>query len=196
MLWGQDYYQSVVPRILALLLPSSSQTPSSHKRAAAFTLSRMLSASFQHHAITSGILLPLLHEPFLSPTTADDTPATPPDQSVAHLTPVESLKTLQTFLLHADPSPTELSTLLTPIAPEMYTLVSLCHSNKTADPSIRESLNGLLNTWGRIVSSSDVIDGLWRVAGESNGNWELGLEGFVRSAEYVMCSHNTFLMFI
>ncbi|KAF8490277.1 hypothetical protein JB92DRAFT_3010158 [Gautieria morchelliformis] len=172
----QDYYRFIIPRVLALLSSSSQQIPSSHKRAAAFTLSRMLSATFQHHVITSGILLPILHTPFVSPSAIE--PSVTPQEQSPHLTPIEALQTLQAFLLHADPSPTELSTLLTPIAPEIYTLFCLYRSSKTADPNVRESLNVLWNTWGRIVSSPDAIDGLWKVITGCCGNWELGLDGF------------------
>jgi hypothetical protein len=148
----------------------------------------MLSASSQHRAITSEILLPFFHQPFMSPTTESGLAAPPSgstSQPTSHLTPIEALQTLQTFLLHADPSPAEISTLLTPIVPELYTLASLYRSSKTADPNVRESLNALLSTWGRIVSSSDAIDGLWRIITGSGGNWELSLEGFMRSSKYV-----------
>lgn len=144
----------------------------------------MLSATNQHHTITAGILLPLLHRPF-DFSNSEAVQAMPPSQSTLLLTPMEALQALQTFLIHADPSPSELSMLLTPIVSELYTLASLYHSSKTGDPNVRESLHGLLNTWGRIVSSSDAIDGLWRIISGSGGNWELRVDGFMRLGKYV-----------
>lgn len=151
----------------------------------------MLSATNQHHTITAGILLPLLHRPF-DFSNSEAVHAMPPSQSTSQstllLTPMQALQALQTFLIHADPSPSELSMLLTPIVSELYTLSSLYHSSKTADPNVRESLNALLNTWGRIVSSSDAIDGLWRIITGSGGNWELRVDGFMRLGKYVCLS--------
>ncbi|KAF8524594.1 hypothetical protein BU17DRAFT_74714 [Hysterangium stoloniferum] len=172
----QAYFESMIPRVLALLLPSASeQTPSSHKRAAAFTLSRMLSSNFQHNSITSDILLPILHRPFLSPPSPGETEAS--EATILHLTPIDSLRTIETFLLHTDPSPTGLSTLLTPILPELYTLLSMYHASKIADPNIKESLQAMLNTWGRVVNSLDAVAGIWKIVSGFGGNWEINPEG-------------------
>jgi len=176
----------MIPRILALIFPANAQkTPPSHKQAAAFALSRMLSSKFQYHAIVSNILLPLLHDPFLrpSPLTSETSTKSIVDGIPSKLSPVEALLTLQTFFLHTDPSPTELSTLLTPIASELYTLLGLYRSSKTADPSTRESLGALLSTWGRVVVTSDVIAGLWGIISGEGGNWEVRFDGFVRAAK-------------
>ena len=147
----------------------------------------MLSPTFQHHAIACATLLPLLHTPFLSLEQAvnNTQPAssTPPQSS--RLSPIDALQTLQIFFLHTDPSPTELSTLLDPIVPEIYTLASLYRSSKIADPTVRESLNALLNIWGRIVDSSVASKSLWSVVSGIGGYWELGPGGFTRITKYV-----------
>jgi len=155
-------------------------------RVAAFTLSRMLSPTFQHHAIVAATLLPPLHMPFLSLERVVNNDEAVSLVASRHLSPIDALQTLQIFFRHTDPSPTELSTLLNPIVPEIYTLASLYRSSKTADPNIRESFNALLNIWGRIVDSSDVIRGLWDVVSGVGGDWELGLEGFTRVTKYFL----------
>ncbi|KIJ57123.1 hypothetical protein M422DRAFT_238692 [Sphaerobolus stellatus SS14] len=178
----EDYFRTMIPRIVALLLPSSTdKTPPTHKQAAAFALSRILAPNFQHHAIAAGILLPLLHDPFLKSPPITEQPSNTSDGAPSRLSPVETLKTLETFLLHADPSPTELSTLLNPIAPELYTLLGMYRSSKTADPSVREPLSALLSTWGRVVASSNVIAAVWKIVCGDGGNWDISLDGFVRS---------------
>lgn len=101
-------------------------------------------------------------------------------QEVFKLSALESLQTLQTFILFSDPSPVSLSILFTPIIPELYTLFALYRSSKVADPNIRESLGALLNSWGRIVFFEDAIEALWKIVLGTGGNWEISLEGFVR----------------
>lgn len=150
-----------------------------HRRASAFTLSRLLLKDFNHHHITSTIILPYFHNPFQPPLITENT------ESEARLTPTVALLTLQTFILNTDPSPEIISALLTPIITELYTLYSLCVASKTADPSIRETIYGLLITWSRVVLSPEVLEGIWSIICGSGGDWDLTLTGFTRSARYV-----------
>lgn len=166
-----------MPKIIAFLAPSSAEkTPVTHRRASAFTLSRLLLKDSNHYQITSAITLPYFHKPFQRLTESTESEELP--------APMVALLTLQSFVLNTDPSPEIISVLLTPIISELYSLYSLCVTSKTADPSIRETIYGLLITWSRVVSSSEVLEGIWSIICGSGGDWDLTLNGFSRSARY------------
>lgn len=168
----------IIPKILALLSPSSlEKVPTVHKRASAFGLSRMLLKEFGHYQVTSAIILSYFHRPFQPSSNMES-------QSSEELTAMDSLLALQTFLLNTDPSPQVISVLLTPIIPELYSLHTLYVTNKTADPSIRETIHGLLATWSRVVAPTEVVDGTWKIIFGYGGDWSLSPEGFSRSTRY------------
>ncbi|GJJ07060.1 hypothetical protein Clacol_001259 [Clathrus columnatus] len=150
---SENYFAMIAPKVIALLSPSTAEkVPAAYKRASAFTLSRMLIGKY--HQITTTLILPFFHKPFqLTPSTKDNA-------SEELLSAMDSLLTLQAYLLNTDPSP----------------------ENKTADPSVRETIFGLLVTWSRVASSTDVIDGIWKIISGYGGDWDLTLEGWVRSA--------------
>jgi hypothetical protein len=54
---------------------------------------------------------------------------------------------------------------------------------KTTDPLLKESMRGLLGTWGRVVVSSECFDNLWRVLEGAGGNWEIDIAGEIRRVE-------------
>ena len=54
---------------------------------------------------------------------------------------------------------------------------------KTADPLLKESVNGLLATWGRVVVSMECFDNLWRVLEGAGGEWEINIAGEIRNVE-------------
>jgi hypothetical protein len=178
----------LVPRILALLYNSS---PVTHRRAAAFTLSRMLSSdnSYGHQALAASIIIPTLHEPFLQSTPVGsqelprDSPLSLHVRVHYPLSPTEALSTLMTFIMHTDPSPTLISTLLSPIMPCLYALSAYMNRMKTTDPVSKEFVSGLLATWGRVVASDECFDSLWHVLKGAGGAWEIDIAGEIRKVE-------------
>jgi hypothetical protein len=87
------------------------------------------------------------------------------------------------LILHTDPSPALISILLSPIMPSLYTLSDHMNRMKTADPLLKESVNGLLATWGRVVVSMECFDNLWRVLEGAGGEWEINIAGEIRNVE-------------
>lgn len=176
----------IVPRIIAIL---SNPSPLTHRRAAAFTLSRMLATdgSYKYKSIVVIITSSILHDPFLQirNTTEHELsqPASAPSQLSYDLTSATALSTLMTFILHADPSPILISVLLSPIIPALYALSAYMDRLKTADPLLKESVKGLLATWGRVVESHECLDTLWRVLEGEGGGWELDIAGEIKKVE-------------
>ncbi|KAL4242026.1 Tango6 family protein [Abortiporus biennis] len=187
------YYQNVIPQLLDII--TSDNAPPIHKRSAAFSISRMLTYVHKSNSSTSSsssspsrILLPILHRPFLETLTGSFnlTLSTPPEtgeQPVTSLTPNSSLKILQIILTNTDPSPTLISTLLTPIIPSLYTLLYKLESLKTSDPSMLSSVRGLILTWGRIVETKEGVASLWLIIDGEGGNWKVGLDGEITRVE-------------
>ena len=175
----------IVPRILALLANSS---PLAHRRAAAFTLSCMLSpnSTYEHQALAASMVIPILHGPFLDVGTQElsqDSPSSLPAKVQHALSPTAAFSTLVVFIMLADPSPTLISTLLTPIMPCLYALSAYMDRTKTTDPMLKESMNSLLATWGRVVVSSECFDNLWCVLEGVGGAWEIDIAGEIRAVE-------------
>lgn len=97
-----------------------------------------------------------------------------------------SLRTIQVLLTNTDPSPHLISTLSTPIVPSLYALYVYLEGTKASDPLLRESLKGYLETWGRLVGSTEVISTLWRIIDGEGGTWHVDIAGTVsRTEEYV-----------
>ncbi|OJA14675.1 hypothetical protein AZE42_02399 [Rhizopogon vesiculosus] len=181
----KDYFQTMVPRILALMSsPSSASTSSSmsmmppaFKRAAAFTLARMLDSSAVHYALVASIALPMLHDPLSK--VSDDVSHDQRESDQSHLltTPISSLQTLHTLLLATDPSPSLFSSLLSPILPSLYSLHAHLSKMGIADPVLKEDVWTLMRTWGRVVEEGEGVRILWSLVGEnedSSGGWEGG----------------------
>ena len=199
-IYTQEYYRAIIPRLVILLTPElAPHVPLSHKRAASFTLSRML-----NDEIATSVLLPILHDPFLKlPPTfpveiedeSDPTPSTSTaagDLLTLNLSPSTSLHTLSTLLTNTDPSPHVISALLTPIFPSLYTLYEHFHPSRgrarASDPVIREVVNGLLATWAKVVGRNVVGKGLWEVVERGMGeaeewDWEMNAVGEIRKVE-------------
>lgn len=133
--------------------------------------------------IISRVLLARLHRPFLaepsSAVVADDLVEETPHTSDAtpELSSSEALDILQTLLTNADPSPTFITTLLTPIVPALYAILMHLEATKTSDPALKESVRGFLVTWGRVVGASEGIDTLWTVVLGEGGEWRVDVAG-------------------
>ncbi|KAG9038544.1 hypothetical protein FRB95_000765 [Tulasnella sp. JGI-2019a] len=158
----QTYYSLIIPRIMAILSPDDEavQTPApeSHKRAAALSISRMLATKpgAASHVMSNGLLRPF----------------GPPDlgSPVEQASATRSLQTLQDLLAHGDPTPTLPKYLLGSILPSLYALLAQLDSMRTADPSLKELVKGLLRAWVGTVDLNEAVNGWWNVL-RSGGGW-------------------------
>ena len=130
--------------------------------------------TYPHAALASSILLPMLHRPLLE-NTSDDAPA--------EATPSCALDRLVALVSNTDPSPELMTMLLSPVASALYSLKYHLDRTKTSDPTLKESVGGLLSTWGRIVSAEQGIDTFWRIVDGEGGHWEADLEGNIKRVE-------------
>jgi len=148
-------------------------------RAAAFTISRMLSPNdtVLYHELMSSIILSFLHQPFHD--VIEETDTTPSVRSLSQYTPAAALSTLITLVSNADPSPILIAALLSPITPALYSLFHHMEKVKTSNPSLKESLRGLLVTWGKIVSQQEGFDILWHIIMSSERVWQVDAEGHI-----------------
>ena len=175
----QEYYETIVPRVL-VLMSSEPNIPPAYKRAAAFSLSRMVLMDVASHnsTIASRVLLPILHGPFLKLT-----PDLVSELNSPATTPISCLQLIQTFLTNTDPSPTLISMLISPIAPSLYSLLSTLERTKTADPALREAVRGLLVTWGRIIEAQEGVAILWACVEDQGGQWSVDIAGELKKVE-------------
>ncbi|KAG9077312.1 hypothetical protein FRC06_008985, partial [Ceratobasidium sp. 370] len=174
----EAYMRVVLPNLITLLSPINSElqsqsVPTSYKRAAAFTLSRMLTTS---RALTLSIISPLLHGSLLpSLGTASLAPSVP-----------DTISVLTTLFTSTDPSPLLAQTIIEPILVPLYNLSAHLDSQRVSDPMLKESTHGLIRTWARLVSRDEAITGLWNIVqgvggwsvdGEAQWTWDVGEKG-------------------
>ena len=133
----------------------------------------------RHHTLVSRTLFHLLHDPVLLIT--PDSQST--EKITASLSPLETIDIVQTFLTNTDPAPTLVSTTLSPIATSLYALLGTLARMKTADPTLRESVRGLLLTWGRVVPVEEAVAILWACIDGQGGDWTVDISGSVRRVE-------------
>lgn len=132
----------------------------------------------RHHALVSRVLLNLLHDPVLLIT-----PDSLSTEAILALSPLEAINIIQTFLTNTDPAPTLVSTILSPIATSLYALLGTLARTKTADPTLRESVRGLLLAWGRVVPVEEAVAILWACLDGQGGDWVVDISGNVRRVE-------------
>ncbi|KAK0243048.1 hypothetical protein EDD85DRAFT_877845, partial [Armillaria nabsnona] len=186
----EDYYRAIVPRIITLLY---NEAPASYKRAAAFTISRMLATdgSSSRHEIARGIIMPLLHGPLLHVSTLSESnsivqPISPlsqpgPSISSSELNPNIALTALSTLITNTDPVPTLIATLLSPVISSLYSLLEHLEHVRTSDPTTRETVRGMLETWGRVVEKDEGTRNIWNIVQNegSDTGWKVDLEGLI-----------------
>lgn len=160
----------MVPRIIALL---SDRVPGSYRKIAAFTLSQMMHSA-HHYEVAAPLIYSTLHLPFLQ--------VSHPEAESAKLPlPSTALSNLLIFIANCDPSPELISNLISPIVPSLYSLHFYLSSQKTTDPQLKESVQGLLLTWGKIVDVAKAVDILWNLVKEGREQfWKVGLDGTIR----------------
>ncbi|KAJ7904493.1 hypothetical protein B0H14DRAFT_2663092 [Mycena olivaceomarginata] len=96
---------------------------------------------------------------------------------------ISPLSTIMTLVTNTDPSPALISSLLSPIASALYSLLYHLDKVKTSDPSLKEMLRGLLGTWGRVVGATEALAILWSVIDGQGGEWRVDLEGQISRVE-------------
>jgi hypothetical protein len=162
------------------------QRPIIHLRAAAYTLSRMVSGdgSFAYQSLVSSIVLSTLHTPFntfmRASTGVSEVESTSDRRG---LTPEDALTTLINIITNTDPSPALISLLFSPILPELYSISASVAHKKSADPSLRSSLDGMLATWGRVVDTTEGIAVLWRIIDQPGHDWDVDIAGHIKRVE-------------
>lgn len=138
----------------------------------------------RYHSLVSGMLLSSLHGPVLLIT-----PDLSTSEETKALTPVEAIQVIQVFLTNTDPAPTLISTVLSPIVTSLYALLGTLAHVKTADPTLRESVRGLLVAWGRVVPTDEAVAILWACVDGQGGEWAIDIAGGVRRAEKCVRTH-------
>ncbi|KAI0698516.1 hypothetical protein C8T65DRAFT_660439 [Cerioporus squamosus] len=168
---AEEYCRTVIPRMLLLVSVEDRALPPAHRRAIAFSLSRILTSDDNPtlQSVASEIALAMLHDPILRGT--------------GELSVSASLRIIEVLLTNTDPSPTFISTLFTPIVPSLYTLYSHLEGAKASDPLLRETLKGFLETWGRLVGSTEVLDTLWTIIDGEGGAWRADVAGSISRTE-------------
>ncbi|PIL37009.1 hypothetical protein GSI_00701 [Ganoderma sinense ZZ0214-1] len=174
-----EYSKIIIPRILLLLSLDGRALPGTHRRAIAFSLSRILTNDDNPvlQKASSDNVLSMIHDPILHGKQLTM------DKGTGEISADASLRTIQVLLTNTDPSPRLISTLFTPIVPSLYALYAYLEGNKTSDPLLRESLKGYLETWGRLVGSTEVISTLWRIVDGEGGNWRVDVAGTISKIE-------------
>ncbi|THV08587.1 hypothetical protein K435DRAFT_772052 [Dendrothele bispora CBS 962.96] len=154
----EEYFSTVAPRILGLL---KDENHPAYKRAAAFTLSQMLSVEDSPAAIA---VLTSLHGPILRETEKDSGDPQNP-HSAADVD--DTLTTLTILIANSDPSPNLIQTVLSPVIAVLYAHLYRLDALKTSDPFLKESVQGLLLTWSKIVSLPEAIKALSSILEDS-----------------------------
>ncbi|KAM6495912.1 hypothetical protein JOM56_008618 [Amanita muscaria] len=176
----QDFYRSITDQILSLL---SEKTAPTHKRAVAFTVSRMLATEESSHPyveIGSQLLLSSLHDSLIPANDAPLNAETAKKRFMSILLPSVSISALATLVTNMDPYPASISRLLSPIVPVLYSLLYRLDQIRTSDPTLRDSVHGLLVTWGKIVEKSGGLDCIWLISQSDEIYWNVGLDGDIR----------------
>ncbi|EJD01659.1 uncharacterized protein FOMMEDRAFT_30296 [Fomitiporia mediterranea MF3/22] len=195
----EQYYPIMIPRLLHLLSPSMDNiTPSSHRRAAAFALSRMLTThkdeddkarpNIQQSVIKWCLLdsfQPVSRPPSVAISLAEvkkgDSPTFSSEDQLSKaqsitknalvLPPSQAVPMLSTILMNTDPSPELIDVLLQPITPQLYALLEYYRLSRIADPVMRSTIEGLLNIWARTAEKREVVDALWKIVEGNGGEW-------------------------
>lgn len=127
-------------------------------------------------------LLSCLHDGFLQ--VRDSALESEPETSQPFiLTPSIAVSALGTLVANMDPHPASISRLLSPIILQLYSLLHHLDKIKTSDPGFRESLRGLLTTWGKIVEGSDGLDCLWSIYQNEEIYWKVDITGDIQQVQ-------------
>ncbi len=139
--------------------------PTSFVRAAAFALARLVTSPPTAEA-ASNLLLPCLHSSLLMVIPPESSTCMDPESIPPLKSAYVSIKFLTTFLLHTDPSPTLISSLITPVLAPLYYLTEFFDANPGVvlkNPEMKEMSQGLIRTWARVMGTLDARNGWWDI---------------------------------
>jgi hypothetical protein len=151
----------------------------------------MLTNESTYKSVVSSILLPLIHDPILLETSIKDSDTNVTNRKIQNedtisFSPSASVNILQMLLINADPSPTLISTLFSPLVPSLHALHAYLESKKTSNPTFRETVKSLLDTWARVVVTQEVIESCWSIIEGEGGYWMVDVAGEIqRTDRYV-----------
>jgi hypothetical protein len=95
-----------------------------------------------------------------------------------------ALSRLLVLIANCDPSPELITNLLTPIVAPLYSLLFHLSGQKTSDPRVKESVQGLLATWGKIVNAETAVNSLWGIVLQVDIiHWKIDMEGNIDRIE-------------
>ncbi|KAG9219333.1 hypothetical protein CCMSSC00406_0001743 [Pleurotus cornucopiae] len=163
---GSEFFSVTVPQLLALI--QEVKYPH-YRQAAAFAISRLCDTP-----AASKIILSAIHTPLLVPASR---------ASINEFSAEKSLSTLMTLVLNSDPSPTLISTLISPIFLALYSLLYHMEQVKTSNPELVESLRGLITTWGRVIGQEEGKSTLWYLIHSDRPGWRVDIEGHIERLE-------------
>ncbi|EMD40865.1 hypothetical protein CERSUDRAFT_91616 [Gelatoporia subvermispora B] len=182
----EEYFGRIVPTLLSFLSSNDTSTPPAHRRAVAFTISRLIAAEDETNSGKPVIyvLLSHLHRPYFHMVdVTHEVTVSQPDMELGGLSVPASLRILQGLLTNMDPSPTQITRLLTPIVPALYCIFHHLDTTKTSDPEQKEIVKSLLATWGRIVGVSTGEETLWEIVNGAGGDWHSDIAGDIRMVQ-------------
>ncbi|EAU84761.2 hypothetical protein CC1G_00280 [Coprinopsis cinerea okayama7 len=174
---SSEYFHKVVPKILQLL---ADNTPASYRKIAAYTLSQMLGSdkTFVHREVASSVIFSTLHRPFTTPPPIIENVGIVAQENPDLLRPSVALSRLLVLIANCDPSPEVISNLLEPIVPALYSLLFHLSTHRASDPRLKESVQGLLTTWGKIVDTVGAVGVFWVIIVQGQSlHWKTDLEG-------------------
>lgn len=172
-----------MPQLFDLVSGEAGAVPPIYKRASGFTFSRILAENTDIKTSSLNLkfeVLAILHRPLLGDSNAK---ASIKPVIEHEMTALVCVTTIQALLLNSDPSPTIISSLLTPIIPSLYALSSHLAKVKTSSPTLKETASGLLKTWGRVVTQVEGIEVLWAIIGGEGGDWKSNIAGEIERVD-------------
>ena len=160
----------------------SYNVPPAYRRAASFSISRMLDSEFLHSPLISSLVSPIIHLPIIHGSNMDPSEGNQegPHPAALSPTPTTALSMLTILLLNTDPSPVFITQVLSPVVPALYALIFHLDTTKASDPVLKESVKGLLATWGRVVEAQDGVNALWSAIRSERIYWEVDISGNVK----------------
>ncbi|KAK2466187.1 hypothetical protein APHAL10511_001829 [Amanita phalloides] len=178
----QDYCGPIVYQLLSFL---SGNVPPMHQRAAAFTVSRVLASdsTMPHLEDCARNLLACLHGKLSQASNSSQGTETNHLWHLNALPPSTALSALITLITNMDPHPASITRLISPIISELYSLLYHFDNIKTSDPELRESLRGLLMTWGKIVEKSEGLDRFWSIFQADEIHWNVDINGDIQRTD-------------
>ncbi|KAI6003949.1 hypothetical protein EDD15DRAFT_2457498 [Pisolithus albus] len=153
---------------VSILRILSEDVPAIYKRAASFSIARMLDPDFPHKKCVAAQVLPIIHSP-LRPSTSQRMAVSQSQHSAStsdgRIGPSQALSTIH-------PSPVFITSILSPIIPYLYALLHYLDKTRTSDPLLKDLVKALLSTWGRVVECQEGTELLWSIFQGQRISWQ------------------------